>query len=63
MAHARHGTIAFRAVYPLLRDEMELKLERGTDALFDAFDRAKVTELLIADRPSIVKRRRRFGLF
>jgi hypothetical protein len=57
------GPIAFRAVYPLLRDEMELKLERGTDALFDAFDRAKLTELLIADRPSVVRRRKRFGLF
>jgi hypothetical protein len=42
--------------------EMNLKLNRGTDALLEAFERGQVSEVLQPDRPSSV-RRRLFGLF
>jgi hypothetical protein len=54
------------AVYPLHAEEMDLKLEKGTDALIDAFDEAGILEIVDANRPSVVARRRRkrrFGLF
>ena len=50
------------AVYPLHADEMQLKLDKGADALYDLFDAAALTEILDADRPSLVPRRRKlFG--
>jgi hypothetical protein len=53
-----------RAVYFLYQEEMDLKLERGFDALVDAFDEAGVSEIVEPDRPSAVKKRKkRFGLF
>jgi hypothetical protein len=48
------------AVFPLHADEMQLKLDRGLDALYDLLDAAAVTEVLHADRPSLVPRRRKF---
>ena len=48
-------------VVPLHRDEMELKLDKGLDALIDLLDRHEVTELIDPSRPSVVARRR--GLF
>lgn len=45
-------TIHFHAVVPLHADEMELKLKRGAEALFDGFDRRQVSELLDPRRPS-----------
>ena len=53
--------IEFFAVVPLHGDEMQLKLDKGLDALFDALDGAKVTEVLHPDRQSAVTKRR--GLF
>lgn len=50
------------AVIPLYADEMQLKLDKGADALYDLLDAAEVTEALHPDRPSVVPRRRRlFG--
>jgi len=51
------------AVYFLHEDEMRLKLDRGFEALVDAFDDAEMTELVVPDRPSSLRRRKRFGLF
>ena len=56
------GPLHFYAVVPLHRDEMELKLAGGMDALVDQLDAAQVNEVLDAGRPSSVKRKR-FGLF
>lgn len=54
--------IQFFGVFPLHRDEMQLKLDRGLDALLDLMDEAEITEFLEADRPSVIpKRRRLFG--
>jgi hypothetical protein len=57
---AEGRTIEFFAVIPLHADEMKLKLEKGTDALYDLLDAAELTEILDVDRPSVVPRRRKF---
>jgi hypothetical protein len=51
--------IQFLAVIPLHRDEMQLKLDKGLDKLFDRLDEAGVTEILDPERPSVVRGRRR----
>lgn len=53
--------VNFLGVVPLYEDEMDFKLEKGTEALFDLFDEHEVTELVAPDRPSVVPHRR--GLF
>ena len=55
-------TVKLYALHALHADEMTLKLDKGTDALLDAFDRAKVGEVLQPQRPSAL-RRKLFGLF
>jgi suppressor of fused protein SUFU len=47
-------------VVPIHADEMELKLEKGTDALVDLLDQAGLSELLDPGRRSVVRRRRLF---
>jgi hypothetical protein len=54
----------FLGVYPIFEDEMELKLNKGTDVLYDAFDRHGVTEVFNIKRPSVLAARKKFwGLF
>lgn len=60
---ADERSVHFYGVIALHRDEMDLKLERGYDALFEPFERAAVSEMVEADRPSALRRRKRFGLF
>jgi Suppressor of fused protein (SUFU) len=57
------GPIHFLAVILIYRDEMKLKLDRGFEALFEPFEAAQVSEIVEPDRPSAVRRRKRFGLF
>lgn len=47
-------TIYFHALVPLHADEMDLKLKRGAEALFDGFNRNGVSELLKPGRPSSI---------
>jgi hypothetical protein len=54
--------VRLHVLHALHRDELALKLAKGTDALLEAFDKAQVSETLIVDRPSTV-RKKRFGLF
>jgi hypothetical protein len=49
------------AVVPLHADELDFKLDKGTDDLLDLLDGAELSELLDPGRPSVVRRRR--GLF
>jgi hypothetical protein len=51
--------VCFFAVIPLHQDEMELKLDSGLDALYDLLDAARITEILNADRPSVIPRKRK----
>ena len=46
--------VNFYGVVPLYEDEMDFKLEKGAEALFDLFDEHGVTELVAPDRPSVV---------
>jgi Suppressor of fused protein (SUFU) len=57
-----NGPVAMRAVYFLYEEEMQLKLERGYDALLDALDEIQILEVVEPDRPSAVKKKR-FRLF
>jgi hypothetical protein len=51
-------TIHFHAVVPLFPDEMDLKLRKGAEALFDGFDENGVSEILNLGRSSVVKKKR-----
>ena len=57
--------ISFLAPLPLHADELQLKLDEGSDALVELLDQAELDEVVEADRPSVVGggRRRRFGIF
>lgn len=46
-------TICFFAVIPLYTEEMELKLRKGADALFDRFDNAEVNEIIDMRRKNV----------
>jgi hypothetical protein len=50
------------AVIPLHKAEVDLKLAKGSDALYDLFDRKKVSEVLDPGRPPVT-RKRLFGIF
>jgi hypothetical protein len=51
--------IRFFAVVPLHRDEMQLKLDKGLEALVELVDEAEITEFLDPERPSVIRGRRR----
>jgi hypothetical protein len=46
------------SVWPLHADEMRVKLDHGLDRLSDLLDEAQIIEIVDADRPSVVPRRR-----
>ena len=56
-------TINFFALYPLYKEEMDLKMKEGVEALFDGFDEIEMTEILDINRPNTVKKSKRFGVF
>lgn len=53
--------ISFLAVVPLYAEEMDFKLEKGGQKLFERFKKAQVTELLDLHRKNVATTR--FGLF
>jgi Suppressor of fused protein (SUFU) len=53
VAHDRRS-ISFLTVIPLYRDELQFKLDNGTDRLLDLFDEARVNELFNPTRPSLI---------
>jgi hypothetical protein len=57
VALADGRTVNLYVLHALYLEEMSLKLNKGTDALLDAFDGARVGEVLDAARPSSVKRK------
>ena len=55
--------VRFLGVLPIYRDEMRVKLKKGSDALYDLFDAYDVTDLVDPSRRSLApKRRRLLGL-
>lgn len=55
--------IHFYSLLPLHADEMNLKLNAGTDALLDLFERNRVGAVVNPRRKSVAPRRKLFGLF
>lgn len=53
--------IHFLAVVPLYREEMELKLRKGSDALLEKFGAHDVSDVIDPSRRNVAKKR--FGLF
>lgn len=49
-------TVNFYSLIPLYREEMDLKLNQGAEALHPLLDKAGVTELLDARRPNVCAR-------
>ena len=53
--------IHFHSILPLYKEEMDLKLKKGAEELFDRFDANQVSELLNLKRQNLAKKF--FGLF
>lgn len=52
----KDGTIInFLVLIPLYKEEMDLKLEKGTDALLDLFDEYEISELIDIERPNVAR--------
>ncbi|MEZ0450384.1 suppressor of fused domain protein [Sphingobacterium thalpophilum] len=47
------NVINFYAMIPIYKEEMDYKLEEGTDALLDRFDEYGISELVDVDRPNV----------
>jgi hypothetical protein len=58
---AEDKVIHFYAVVPIFQEEMDLKLKKGADELWERFDEHKVSELLDLKRVNTAKKR--FGIF
>jgi len=48
-------TIHFFSIYPLYESEMNLKLEQGTDALIDLFDKYELVDIVDPQRPDLTR--------
>ena len=53
-------TLSFWLMQTLYQDEIDFKLKRGGDAIFEALDEHKVGDVLQIDRPSVVPQRKRW---
>lgn len=49
--------VHFFAVIPLYQEEIDFKLEKGADALFERFDEHGITEVVDINRPNVAKKR------
>ena len=56
-------TIRFYCLYPLYKEEMELKLKKGTEALINGFEKFVVTDIVDIDRPNTCKKKGLLGLW
>ncbi|WP_379953053.1 suppressor of fused domain protein [Dokdonia sp. R78006] len=56
-------TIDFYTLIPLYSEEVNVKIKKGVEALFDGFDKHAVTDILELNRPNTAKRKKLFGLF
>lgn len=54
-------SIQFFSIVPLFKEEIDLKLHKGSDALLDRFDRHNIGEVIDIGRKNVA--RKRFGLF
>lgn len=59
----KNKTINFYTIIPLHQEEVDLKLQKGLDALFDGFDKYDVTDIVEVGRPNSLKKKKWLGLF
>ena len=55
--------INFWQLVPLYREEMDLKLRKGVDALENAFHEHEIGFVVDPGRPNVAVKKKRFGLF
>ncbi len=55
-------TIHFYCLFPLYKEEMDLKLKKGMDALIDKFEEFNLSDILDLNRPNTCKKKGLFGL-
>lgn len=60
--HLKDKSIDFYTLIPIYTEEVNLKLKKGVEALFDGFDKFGVSDVVNLNRPNTVKKKR-FGLF
>lgn len=53
-------TVRFLGVVPIHRDEMRVKLDDGSDALYELLNAHNVSDVVDPDRPSVAPKRRGF---
>ncbi|HEX6787601.1 MAG TPA: suppressor of fused domain protein [Gaiellaceae bacterium] len=51
--------VRFLAIVPIHEDELRLKLDQGSDALYELFNAQNVSDVVDPDRPSVVPGQRR----
>jgi hypothetical protein len=56
-------TIRFYTLYPLYSEEVQLKMDKGVEALFEGFEKHRISDVLELNRPNSVAKKKRFGLF
>ncbi len=56
-------SIDFYTLIPLYKEELDLKMKKGVEFLFDGFDTHHVSDVLDLNRPNVAKRKKLFGLF
>lgn len=49
-------TVHFFSVIPLYQEEMDLKLKKGMDTLFELFDKNKISEVVDVNRKNVAKK-------
>ncbi|RSK46326.1 suppressor of fused domain protein [Hymenobacter perfusus] len=56
-------TIHFYCLYPIYKEEMELKMKKGVDALLDKFDEVGISDVIDVARPNVAKKKGFLGLW
>jgi len=56
-------TIHFYCLYPLYKEEMDLKMRQGFEAVLDKFEEHGITDVIDPDRPNTAKKKGFLGLW
>lgn len=56
-------SIGFYKLIPLYSEEVDLKMKKGVEALFEGFDKLGVSDIVQINRPNTAKKKKLFGLF
>ncbi|WP_224994400.1 suppressor of fused domain protein [Cesiribacter sp. SM1] len=58
-----HKTINFYCLYPLYKEEMEYKLNKGSDALLGKFEKYNISNVVDINRPNTCRKKGFLGLW